>query len=112
MAAGTFLRIYGREARQLCNEWIDHYVKTTPDKEEYVIQLANALQIGWDPAGLRKPDEVAELNKTSRPKLPFKEYQVGQRFYLRSVPAATATADSLIAPHQKTLRRQSQKRKK
>jgi hypothetical protein len=76
-------------------------VKTTTDMETYVIQLANALQIGWDLAGLRKPDEVAEFNKISRPKLPFKEYQVGQRFYLRSVPAATASADPLITPHPK-----------
>ena len=96
-----FLMVYGREARQLCNEWIEHYVKNTINPEEYVIQLANALQLGWDLAGLRKPDEVAEFNKVSRQKLPFKEYQVGQRFYLRTVPAATAVADPKIIPHPK-----------
>jgi hypothetical protein len=96
-----FFMVYGREARQLCNEWIDHFVKATPDTEEYVTKLANTLQMGWELAGVRKPDEVAEFNKTTRTRLPFKEYQVGQRFYLRSVPAATAAADPLITPHPK-----------
>jgi hypothetical protein len=94
-----FLMMHGREARQLCNEWIEHYVKDTKDKEAYVIELANALQLGWDVAGRDKPTEVSEFNKIPRQRLPFKEFQIGQRFYLRHTPLPKAPTDPLITPH-------------
>ena len=96
-----FFMVYGREARQLCNEWIDTYLKTNPDPEQYVLDLAHSLQLGWELAASQKSAEVSEFNKTSREPLPFREYQLGQRFFLRHTPVPTAPADPIQVPSKK-----------
>jgi hypothetical protein len=96
-----FFMVYGREARQLCNEWIDTYLKTNPDPEQYVLDLAHSLQLGWDLAASQKPAEVAEFNKVSRKPLPFREYQLGQRFFIRHTPVPTAWAEPKLVPSKK-----------
>jgi hypothetical protein len=89
-----FFMVYGREARQLCNEWIDTYMSTVKNPHKYVIQLANALQLGWDIAACQKPMDVDEWNKQVRTTLPFKEMDVGARFFLRHVPKPIAPTTS------------------
>ena len=89
-----FFMVYGREARQLCNEWIDSYMTTVKDPHKYVVQLANALQLGWDIAACQKPMDVDEWNKQTRTPLPFKDLDVGARFFLRHVPKPKAPTTS------------------
>jgi hypothetical protein len=62
----------------------------TKKPEEYVIKLANALQLGWELAGERRPAAVAEWNKINRSRLPFREFQVGSRFFLKHTPVYIA----------------------
>jgi hypothetical protein len=75
-----FFMVYGREARQLCNEWIDTYMSTTSGP--------------WDIAACHKPLDVDEWNKQTRTPLPFKDLDVGSRFFLRHIPKPTAPITS------------------
>jgi hypothetical protein len=85
-----FSMLYGREARQLCNGWIEQYFKTNPSPKNYVVELANALELGWQLAGLKKPIQHADWTKTTRARLPFREFQVGSRFFLKHTPTYMA----------------------
>ena len=86
-----FCMLYGREARQLCNQWIEKYQQDEGDKQEYVVKLAEALQLGWDLAGAKKGPTVARWNTVAKARLPFKEFEIGSRFFLRTVPTYLAT---------------------
>jgi hypothetical protein len=95
--------LFGREARQLCNGWVDSYMeRETKDSKEnkkfkipsYVRKTAEALQLGWDLAGSRKSTSVEYWNKKQRARLPFKEFQIGARFFLRYIPSPTAKTTS------------------
>jgi hypothetical protein len=85
-----FSMLYGREARQLCNVWIEQYFKTNPSPKDYVVELANALELGWQLAGLKKPIQHADWTKATRARLPFREFQVGSRFFLKHTPTYMA----------------------
>jgi hypothetical protein len=97
--------MYGREARQLCNNWIDTYMNALDHSQfnaattsDYIVKLANALQLGWDLAGLKKTPTVEKWNRVARARLPFKEYEIGSRFFLRHIPthlAATSATEQL-----------------
>ena len=98
-----FCMLFGREARQLCNGWVDSYMeRETKDSKEnkkfkipsYVRKTAEALQLGWDLAGSRKSTSVEYWNKKQRARLPFKEFQIGARFFLRYIPSPTAKTTS------------------
>jgi hypothetical protein len=84
-----FCMLYGREARQLCNGWIEQYFKETPNPRAYVLKLGNALELGWQLAGLKKPMQHAEWTKAAKARLPFREFQVGSRFFLKHTPIYT-----------------------
>ena len=86
-----FCMLYGREARQLCNQWIERYEKDEGEKQEFVVKLAAALQLGWDLAGAKKGPTVARWNTIAKARLPFKEFEIGSRFFLRTVPTYLAT---------------------
>jgi hypothetical protein len=100
-----FCMMYGREARQLCNNWIDTYMNALDHSQfnaattsDYIVKLANALQLGWDLAGLKKTPTVEKWNRVARARLPFKEYEIGSRFFLRHIPthlAATSATEQL-----------------
>jgi len=98
-----FCMLFGREARQLCNGWVDSYMEKATDKAktstkfkipDYVRKTAEALQLGWDLAGSRKSTSVEYWNKKQRARLPFKEFQIGARFFLRYIPTPTAKTTS------------------
>jgi hypothetical protein len=90
--------MFGREARQLCNEWVDSFMKTSAEKEkdtkfnipDYVRKTAEALQLGWDLTGSKRSVTVETWNRKHRARLAFKEYQIGARFFLRYIPTPTA----------------------
>ena len=86
-----FCMLYGREARQLCNQWIERYKEDKGNKEEYVVKLTEALQLGWDLAGAKKGPTVARWNTIAKARLPFKEFEIGSRFFLRTAPTHLAT---------------------
>jgi hypothetical protein len=86
-----FCMLYGREARQLCNQWIDRYQEDEGEKEEYVVKLTEALQLGWNLAGAKKGPTVARWNTIAKARLPFKEFEIGSRFFLRTAPTHLAT---------------------
>ena len=90
-----FCMLYGREARQLCNEWIEEYMTTVKTPVKYVYDLANALQLGWMLAGLKRTPTVEGWNKINRTRQKFKEYEIGAQFYLRNTPTHMATTTSL-----------------
>ena len=69
-------------------------MSTTPDPHKYVVQLANSLQLGWDIAACQKPQDVEEWNKQTRTPLPFKNLEVGSRFFLRHIPKPIAPTTS------------------
>jgi transposase InsO family protein len=101
--ATPFCMMYGREARQLCNEWIDKYMDkldqnqfNSPSTPDYILKLANALQLGWDLAGLKKTPTVAKWNRVARARLPFKEYEIGSRFFLRHIPTYLAQTTATV----------------
>jgi hypothetical protein len=56
-----------------------------------VVKLAEALQLGWDLAGAKKGPTVARWNTVAKARLPFKEFEIGSRFFLRTVPTYLAT---------------------
>ena len=69
-------------------------MSTNPDPHKYVVQLANCIQLGWDIAACQKPLDVDEWNKQTRNPLPFKDYEVGARFFLRHIPKPQAPTTS------------------
>jgi hypothetical protein len=97
-----FFMIFGREARQLCNEWVDSFMTTSAQRAkeskfnipDYVTKTAEALQLGWDLTGSKRTATVETWNKKHRARLAFKEYQIGARFFLRYIPTATAKTTS------------------
>jgi hypothetical protein len=90
-----FSMIYGREARQLCDQWIHTYAERFKTNEtlnitpfKYISKLIQVLSHTWTLAGNRKPSEVARFNKVPTNKLPFIEYEVGDKFFRSVQPSA------------------------
>ena len=86
-----FYLLYGREARQPHDQWIQSFtgVSTLP---EYVKNLATALAWSWDRVG---DMVIAEAQRVSqRAQLPhtpkkFREYKIGELIYMARVPRRT-----------------------
>ena len=91
-----FSMLYGREARQLCNGWIEQYFHKNTSPKAYVVQLGNALELGWQLAGLKKPMQHADWTKATKARLPFREFQVGSRFFLKHTPLYMAIKEKTL----------------
>ena len=98
-----FFMLHGREARQPDEDWIDHFMETSPEPDPYVRRLAEVLRFCWDQAASAKSKEVAIMNRDADAGSAFSEYEVGSRFFLRRAPAATALtpADQMIPKAQR-----------
>jgi hypothetical protein len=90
-----FSMLYGREARQLCDQWIHTYAERFKTNEnlqitpfKYISKLIQVLSHTWTLAGNRKPSEVARFNKVPTQKLPFIEYEIGEKFFRSVQPEA------------------------
>jgi transposase InsO family protein len=81
-----FKMIFGREARQPLEDWITRYQHETENLETYVKQLIQALQYTWDYAAAKRDDEVKEYNRVPIRRLEFKEFEVGDKFFLKIIP--------------------------
>jgi hypothetical protein len=91
-----FFMIYGREARQLCDQWIHTYADKLKDNTKlknhqfkYIAKLIQLLDHSWTIAGNKKPAEVEKFNRVPIQHLPFTEYIVGDKCFRRVQPAAT-----------------------
>jgi hypothetical protein len=98
-----FFMLYGREARQPDEEWIDKFMADTIKPDSYVRRLAQVLRFCWDHAANSKVKEVEIMNRKPTGSLPFKEFEVGSRFYLRraALPEALTPADMAIPKAQR-----------
>jgi hypothetical protein len=83
-----FFMIYGREARQLCDQWIYTYA-SKDGLDDYVVKLIQVLAKTWEIAGDKKTEEVTRFNRIPIKRLPFTEYNVGDKFYRAVQPAPT-----------------------
>ena len=96
-----FFMLYGREARQPDEEWIDQFMASTIEPDAYVRRLAEVLRFCWDHAASTKAKEVEVMNRTSPTSKLFTEFEVGSRFFLRRAPAPEAITPMDIATPKK-----------
>ena len=67
-----------------------------------MIKLGNALELGWQLAGLKKPIQHADWTKATRARLPFREFQVGSRFFLKHTPIYMAIKEKTLTTEPST----------
>ena len=83
-----FRCLYGREARQPSEQWIEDFKTTSQDTiDTYVEKLSKALLFTWQEAGTRitrNQEKVDDILIGKRVRI-FKPYQVGDYFFLKSI---------------------------
>ena len=85
-----FYMIYGREASQLDDQWIEKVTESRiNDLTTYTAKVIQILTNSWRIAGSKKSSEVAKFNKVPNESLPFVEYQVGDKFFRATQPSPT-----------------------
>jgi len=97
-----FRALYGREARQPSEDWIEDFAKLHEvDIHEYARELALVLHYTWtEISELMKKKELREQNRTARPQplrastaLEYHPYEPEDVFYLRSIPKRFFTTE-------------------
>ena len=83
-----FFMIFGREAKQPCNEWIEKYAQQN-NLTEYISNIVQAMANAWRIVGDNKPKQAEAFNKIPFKRLAFVEYKVGDKFYRAVQPAPT-----------------------
>ena len=90
-----FRALYGREARQPSEDWIEDFAKFHDvDIHEYARELALVLHYTWSEISeLIRKKELRETNRTAQPQplrttsaLEYHPYEPNDMFYLKSIP--------------------------
>ena len=97
-----FRALYGREARQPSESWIEDFAKLhNVDIHEYARELALVLHYTWtDIAECIRKKELREHNRTAQPQplrasaaLEYHPYEEGELFYLKTIPKRFFTTE-------------------
>ena len=84
-----FRILFGREARQPSEEWIEEFATTNKvDINEYVNDLTQAMLYTWRSVGERtlKNQQLVDYKPPGKHEKIFKPYAVDDLFYLKSIP--------------------------
>jgi hypothetical protein len=83
-----FRCLYGREARQPSEQWIEDFKTTSQDTiDTYVEKLSKALLFTWQEAGtriVRNQERVDDISVGKRLRI-FQPYKVGDYFFLKTI---------------------------
>ena len=84
-----FRIVFGREARQPSEEWIEEFAKTNQvDINEYVNDLTQAMLYTWRSVGERtlKNQLLVDYKPFGKNEKIFRPYMAGDLFFLKSIP--------------------------